>query len=438
MIALVLIPAVWAASPVIDRSTPTRVPTVVENDAFLPAEPMHVFADLPELPRWLHQLLTPQGRQALSIMSDYFNGASVEAQLVESLSIRGGLFNIAPIETHAPIRATTPGKSSASSADRDRAFRRFEVIARTQGSVRVIVGVDVPGIAGLTAQSIQATGGNVAADADANLTRAIRTVTTQELAKLVAVPHTVIHTYPYIPYMALDVSEAALIALKQSPAVISIGADMLARPMLKDSTKQIGADVTREEGFDGTGIHVAILDTGVLTSHEAFTGKNIIEACFSTGNSGGDCPNGSAVDTTSSDAARPFPSNYSGYDHGTHVAGTACGTAANGSQLDRRGLQRNKSIFGVAPNAGLIAIQVFHKEEGRRNCGSSDPCLLASSSDYIAAMNHVFSLRNQHSIAAVNLSLGGGEFSNQATLRQPTCADQSRDRSAARCGHRPP
>jgi len=65
--------------------------------------------------------------------------------------------------------------------------------------------------------------------------------------------------------------------------------------------------------------------------------------------------------------------------------------------------------------AGLIAVQVFHKVDSRTACRTSDKCVLANSSDYIAAMNHVYSLRNTHTIASVNMSLGGGEFSSEST-----------------------
>jgi len=165
----------------------------------------------------------------------------------------------------------------------------------------------------------------------------------------------------------------------------------------------------------------------VLASHEAFTGKDIVQACYATSNSGvgGDCPNGSNVDTTSANAAQPYPSDYEGYDHGTHVADIACGSDPNGTNLTDGGLQPNNGIWGVAPNAGLIAVQVFHKVDSRTTCRTSDKCLLASSSDYIAAMNYIYSLRNTYSISSINMSLGGGRYTSQATCDSNNSATKS-------------
>ena len=60
---------------------------------------------------------------------------------------------------------------------------------------------------------------------------------------------------------------------------------------------------------------------------------------------------------------------------------------------------------GIAPEANLIAIQVF-----QRGCGSSGCFIEAYNSDIALALEHVHSLRSTYNIAAVNMSLGEGNF----------------------------
>ncbi len=69
--------------------------------------------------------------------------------------------------------------------------------------------------------------------------------------------------------------------------------------------------------FDGSGVIVAVLDTGIDRNHPAFTGMEIIEEDF-TGEGKGD-ENG----------------------HGTHCAGTICGRDVNGTRIGiARGVKR--------------------------------------------------------------------------------------------------
>lgn len=145
------------------------------------------------------------------------------------------------------------------------------------------------------------------------------------------------------------------------------------------------------KGYDGRGWYVAVLDTGVRTSHEMFAGKNIAEACFSTtwaGFSTSLCPGGSAEATGPGSAVPPDE-----FGHGTHVSGIAVGSQAGGD------------MKGVAPGANLIAVQVFSYIEDWYDVGSFF-------SDQIKGLEYVYALRVNHSIAAVNLSLGSGCYSD--------------------------
>ena len=168
-------------------------------------------------------------------------------------------------------------------------------------------------------------------------------------------------------------------------------------------------DVAHEADILGSGYSVAILDTGVDYDHPFLRGKLRDEACFST--SGSDvyrvstlCPNGLDVDTTAGSGFH-CRDGLAHCLHGTHVAGIALGASVSGS--GRTGTDR---ISGVAPSAGLIAIQIFTEFSDASVCGGADktPCIKSFPSDQLAALEHVAGLSDEFAIAAVNMSLGGG------------------------------
>jgi subtilisin family serine protease len=143
-------------------------------------------------------------------------------------------------------------------------------------------------------------------------------------------------------------------------------------------------------GWRGKGVTVAILDTGIDTAHPAFTGRVVDEFCFSINS---DCPNGSFFQTGAG-AAAPCSWAPNQCDHGTHVAGIAAGGTDWG-------------LPGVAPEAGILPIQVFSRVNNPVNClPDPAPCARSFRSNQIAAIGVVDSLAATHNIAAINLSLG--------------------------------
>jgi len=209
------------------------------------------------------------------------------------------------------------------------------------------------------------------------------------------------------PVMILDVPPEALEALFDHPLVELVHEDLaqplasidVSRPLLHQSVGQIHAEQLWGAGFRGRGTAVAVLDTGVEANHPFLAGKVVAEACFSTADASRSvssyCPSG-ASSQIGPGAGRACSNSADGCYHGTHVAGIVAGSA--------------EAISGVAPEASIVAIQVFSQFNTASACSPGrPPCVLAQTSDIIRALEHVYSIASTHNIVAVNMSLGGGD-----------------------------
>jgi subtilisin family serine protease len=267
--------------------------------------------------------------------------------------------------------------------------------ATERGTVRVLARLDVPA----------ATKSLASVDAEAARVTAIRGARAALARDLEGTAYATEREFSTIPYVALDVSPAALTALTLSGHVLGIEEDRLEKVMLPESVPLVQGDQAWNAGFDGTGWAIAVLDTGVYSAHPFLAGKVVSEACYSAT---GDCPNGQTemVGTGAGETCTYAPGSCL---HGTHVSGIAAG--------------RGSEFSGVARGASIIAIQVFSKFTGS-DCADDveDPCAKSYTSDTIAAMERVYELRDTFNVAAVNMSLGGGSFSSQLACDQQDSA----------------
>lgn len=210
----------------------------------------------------------------------------------------------------------------------------------------------------------------------------------------------VVHRFETIPYVVVKLNKHGADNLRDAEIASAI-LDRENAPSLASTTAIIGATTAGNRGITGTGQTVAILDTGVDSNHPFLAGSVVDEACF------GSCPNGGSMQFGPG-AGAPLPAVISGAGHGTHVAGIAAGRATP-----------NVGFRGTARGASVMAINVFHRVDNFwpfNFCGSNpSPCARAWTSDIIAGLERVFNQRGLFSIAAVNMSLGGGGFTSECS-----------------------
>jgi serine protease AprX len=185
---------------------------------------------------------------------------------------------------------------------------------------------------------------------------------------------------------AFRIPVSALAQLEKDPDVLYVTPD---RPVhmsgYESFAAAVEADIAAQQyGFDGTGIGVAVIDSGIA-DHSDFrnaSGTRVVHSeSFVVGNT-------SAVDA---------------YGHGTHVSGIIGGNgAASGA-----GSGYAKQIVGMAPNVNLINLRVLDQ-----NGAGTD-------SQVIAAIQRAIALKTQYNIRVINLSLGRPVFESYSL--DPLC-----------------
>ncbi|MFE9767178.1 S8 family serine peptidase [Streptomyces sp. NPDC005808] len=142
--------------------------------------------------------------------------------------------------------------------------------------------------------------------------------------------------------------------------VANVWLDGVREVSLDKSVPQIGVPTAWAAGYDGTGVKIAVLDTGVDTTHPDLAGQVTESKNFSTS-----------------------PDATDKYGHGTHVASIAAGTGA----------KSNGKYKGVAPGAKILNGKVLSDE------GYGDDSGILAGMEWAA----------EQGADIVNLSLGGGD-----------------------------
>lgn len=261
-------------------------------------------------------------------------------------------------------------------------------LAEQQGTVRVIVMLDVPAaLASPWSAAQEFTHRNQVATMQDGVLQRLSAVQPLDRASLVR--------FEITPGFATTVTPQGLEALAQDPAVRSIREDRFDVSHLNESRPIVQAQQSWAYGLWGEGQTVAVLDSGVDKNHPWFGGQVVSEACYSTNASepgilaSSFCPGGATASTASNSGLHC--TGVFGCDHGTHVAGI---------------------VSGVAPMANLISIQVFTRVDSIAVCGGVQPCVRTLVSNQIQGLERVYALRNQYNIASANMSLGGGQHAD--------------------------
>lgn len=201
-----------------------------------------------------------------------------------------------------------------------------------------------------------------------------------------------------IPFLAVSADSELLRAMSTDGQIASIEEDVADPPSLAESTGVVNAAPAWSNGYTGAGWAVAVLDSGVMKTHSFLSGKVVAEGCYSQtvgSTSLTVCPGGVSQSTADGAGVNCDPA-VSGCAHGTHVAGIVAGNGVSSS--------------GVGKGADIIAMQVFSRFNGTTDCGSTPaPCMLSYVSDQVRGLERVLALSSSMNIAAVNMSLGGGQ-----------------------------
>jgi serine protease AprX len=182
----------------------------------------------------------------------------------------------------------------------------------------------------------------------------------------------VLRRLPLIDGVVVDLPNAALPLLAGSGVVRHLSADRLVVGTMERTGATVGAVAARQEfGYDGTGVGVAVIDSGVSPWHDDLTsifgGQRVYRFV---------------------DYVNGWESPYDDFGHGTHVAGIIAGN----------GYDSGGARTGIAPGAHLVVLKVLDANGNGRL------------SDVIAALDFVVANRAAFNIRVINLSVATGVY----------------------------
>jgi len=159
----------------------------------------------------------------------------------------------------------------------------------------------------------------------------------------------------------------AVPALTEHPLVAHVSIDRAVAGTMERTSATIGATAIHDRlGYDGSGVGVAIIDSGVTPWHDDLAsgdgGQRVVRFV---------------------DFVRNRPNPYDDYGHGTHVAGVIAGN----------GFDSGGARTGIAPRAHLMILKVLDDQGNGRI------------SDVIAAFDYILKKSAGLNIRVVNLSV---------------------------------
>ena len=183
----------------------------------------------------------------------------------------------------------------------------------------------------------------------------------------------VFRSLPIINGLAVDLPNLALPLVSLNPLVVRLSMDRVVAGAMGRTGATVGATAVRQElGVDGSGVGVAVIDSGVSPSHDDLADP---------------ASGGQRVDRFV-DLVNGQSTPYDDYGHGTHVAGIIGGN----------GFDSGGARSGIAPGVRLTVLKVLNASgQGRI-------------SDVIAAFDYVVTNKDALNIRVVNLSVATGVY----------------------------
>lgn len=174
--------------------------------------------------------------------------------------------------------------------------------------------------------------------------------------------------------------------LSDDPDVEYIAPDRPLKATLDFAEPAINANLALKYGYDGTGITVAVIDSGIMDSHPDLLDVN----------------GKSRVVYAESFNLTEGNDYFDRYGHGTHVAGILGGDASMSL-----GPSFTHTFMGIAPKVKFVNLKVL----GRDGTGTD--------SMVIAAIQRAIALKSTYNIKIINLSLGRPVM--ESYLKDPLC-----------------
>ncbi len=193
--------------------------------------------------------------------------------------------------------------------------------------------------------------------ADASVLPSVTTLVTQIGGSLQT-------SLPIITGASATIPNLAIAALAMNPLVVHVSLDRGVAGAMERTGATVGATAARQEfGVDGSGIGVAIIDSGVYAAHDDLTNPARVDRFV--------------------DFVNHASAAYDDYGHGTHVAGIISGN----------GFDSSGARTGIAPGSNLVVLKTLNASGSGRV------------SDVIAALGYAVANRSALNIRVINMSI---------------------------------
>jgi serine protease AprX len=177
--------------------------------------------------------------------------------------------------------------------------------------------------------------------------------------------------FVHVNAVEVNLTAAQIQGIVSDSNVLYVSPNRPTQGSLDVTTATVNANFAWNLGYTGTGVGVAVIDSGVYGHDDLKTTSG----------------NGSRV--VYSQSFLPGLDASDQYGHGTHVAGIV---GSNGHDSTGPGFTR--TMKGVAPNVNIINLRVLDANGGGTDAG------------VIAAIDQAIALKNTYNIRVINLSLG--------------------------------